>query len=977
MTPGQAVFTLAFPEKFSDEPPDSAPIQAVETLCKAPPSGRWNRGLFLGLRSPSGKVVSRTVRACIQRLENLPDEHAKDRFLGEILDECFVNLSGVRKSFFAEECENLFSQKQEKKIPARHSTSEKAAAELLNAVACYLKKNPLKMEHHRSRLLSHARRILHMEGMGAVAESVVAFQRVLAEEDTRGDNLAAEMIRSRRKRQIYESADSSEPTLLAYLEKDAELGIENVSQELFKTYRTLLFSQTKERAPRAILKAMDNLSSWFESIHPFNRFEERGKLLEDSVRASALVPWEDLSSVAAVRHMEAHLELLPGPDHPEDFIRLLTDRYASPEGEPFLVRGLGLLSKMPMIRFRSGEIRGFMLGAGRLKRSETAWDVFFELMGTMVTGLADFVLTAEALSSRDRRRNRAMKKVLATDAEIRDSLRRMSTDTNFRLSNDPALDGRIREKSWRVLLRSLPPDRKALFREGLLTDRFFHATLEEAGTARQREIWETLDRHRDDLFGDTVPENERRERTLAVMAFFKRVRVSGAVVGRGRTPGFLVGLAMDDLDPDVKALAGEVLVNTGYDHELVREREKRRLLELRDRLTESNEIVRQYEDEVASVTEALLKAQSERLDHSLNVQELMQKRDILATRGWIATSELHTQLEELRIKLEKELSEAKEHSAKIDDLRGRMSKKIEECKGVNDIVTILDGERERHEKERLRLDKEKSKTEKKLAKLREQLADTEAGLEKLRIEHTFRPSFLDNAEDAREAVEKNEKALRAHGQKQATLDIEIGDCLKQTASFERGISAATNAISKLNAEIDGERERIRSLQEGLMEIRVDYETNHSIWQSVRDRIANLSEKIEKLERKFDEKQAEARVDLKKNTSRLAKEQTALQQIAARMQTLSNTLNQVTENRDNQITQSQEIARAIDSGRHRYDTLSEQADQLTAKADAEGFSLQARREQEIVEDQEFGVHYAWGVWRGLRNKMGKSQNTNGK
>lgn len=96
MTPGQAVFALAFPEKFSEgpngDPSDSVQVRAVETLCGAPPLGRWDRGLFLGLRSTSGKVVSRTVRACVQRLENLPDEQAKDRFLGEMLDECFVNL---------------------------------------------------------------------------------------------------------------------------------------------------------------------------------------------------------------------------------------------------------------------------------------------------------------------------------------------------------------------------------------------------------------------------------------------------------------------------------------------------------------------------------------------------------------------------------------------------------------------------------------------------------------------------------------------------------------------------------------------------------------------------------------------------------------------------------------------------------------------------------------------------------------------
>src|SRR6185295_1133475 len=150
---------------------------------------------------------------------------------------------------------------------------------------------------------------------------------------------------------------------------------------------------------------------------------------------------------------------------------------------------------------------------------------------SLITGLADFVLTRGALDRKEERRLRVLRELLVHDQRLRDLLYRLATDSGLALSHDPPTDGAVREGAWRILLRCLPQNRVALQREGLLAHggRFFFATLAEAGQAHRRELWEAVLAHWEALVGAQWPHAERRRRVLAVADFFHQTRDYAAV----------------------------------------------------------------------------------------------------------------------------------------------------------------------------------------------------------------------------------------------------------------------------------------------------------------------------------------------------------------------------------------------------------------------------------------------------------------
>ncbi len=339
-TLGTAVQALAASQM--DAPPGAsakAALAAVAVLRDAPGEEVWNRGLLAGLRSRQPEVTEATVEAVIGRLARLPAKEQQDGLMAAVLDACFLNLSGRPRAVRGAGDEET----------RRADRLERAAARLLEALSRHLRDHDPALEHHRSRILSRARQLKYLAGRGDFADAVVAFQDGLAQGE-RGDDLVAAEIAWRRQLDLYTSPEAAEPTLLAYLGADRRLPLERVSQELFQAYRLLLACQTKERARRAILAAMDNLIRWLDQTPQTAPAREQsfGELMQ---RARIGVPRDQLLP-ALGRQLDAHLELLPGRDHPEDLWCQLVARYDAAAGEDILVRGLELLRRLPLVRLR-------------------------------------------------------------------------------------------------------------------------------------------------------------------------------------------------------------------------------------------------------------------------------------------------------------------------------------------------------------------------------------------------------------------------------------------------------------------------------------------------------------------------------------------------------------------------------------------------------------------------------------------------
>lgn len=949
----------------ADLPPEEEILAAVERLRTAPPLDHWNRGLLGGLRSPRPKVVDATARAAVDRLGRLERAEDQDALVGAILDACFLSLSGRPRRSEREDAGD--------ETP-RADAFEHAAARLVRELGRFLHQRPLTLEHHRSRLLSRARSIAHLAGRGHLAESVVEFQHLLGEGE-RSDQRSAGLLLDARRADLYTSSLSSEPTLLAYLARDRRLPVEAAGQELFAAYRELLVAQNKERSRRALLAAMDNLISWLDQLPQDGA--ARGALLGDVQRARARVPWEELDP-RLCRHLEIHRELV-APDLGEaDLLTLLRRRYDAAEGEDVLIRGLELLRRLPLLRLRSDEICDFVLGHGRRRRSAAVWRAMLELVGALLTGLSDFVLTRETLGRSEQRYNRARRRLLAHDRDFRELLHRLATDDELEISRDAEVADEVRELAWRTLLRCLPENRIELLREGLVErgDHFFYATLEEAAATRQRELWGVVLGRWDELVAEGLPAEERRRRVHALASAFRQTRNFEAVQDGGEEAegedrlGPMIRLALDDPDEEVRRDAEHAVIDAGYQLELQREQERRQILHLRDQLTDTNRRIVELEDEITGLTHDATEAQVTRAEHTFEVQGHLGQRDLLATDGWLTTTEVQVDLEEVRAALQAALAAAAAELELLHALRRRMAREHRAAQEVHGAIRTLVRQQEQLEAEIARQEEQQRRAERRAAE-----AESEQSRLQSRRGSLSPPSAPRNRGDAEQyqrdvAAYRNAQA-RYHSQLRdlenriTALGGEIRSCRAAIQSCRRAIDQARASWERLGRRIREERSRIDAIRQRIGELEREFRTRQATCREIRREIARLQAEVRRIEARFENERSSQRSRLDANTARIGEEQGHLGRLRGELHTLSERLNARGDDLDRQRTRGQRLVQAIDSGRQSYERVAGEADQQSAHADAGGLAQQRATEQERREEQESLALYVEGVERALR------------
>lgn len=939
-------------------------LAALEVLREAPLLDHWNRGLLGGLRSRDPQIVEATVKATVQRLAHCSEPEPQDALITAILDACFLNLSGRPRLRGGDE-EAL-----------RAEAFERAASRLVEELTRLLAGRPLELEHHRARLLARARSIAHLAGRGHLAEAVVRFQLTLAD-GARSDQLAARELYDLRKTDLYTSALASEDALLAYLAEDRRITVEQVSQELFQVYRMLIAGQSKERARRALLQAMANLMYWLDQLpqNPQDRFDLR----EEALRARARVPWGELD-LRLCRHLEAHLELLPGCHHPEDLLVLLEQRYDAAESEDLLIRGLELLRRLPLVRVRSAEICAFILRHGRRGRSAAVWKAFLGLIEALLTGLADFVLTREALGEREQRRNRALRKLLVHDDAFRELLRRLATDSKLEISRDDVVAREVREQAWRILLRSLPQNRLELLEEGLMEHggRLFTATVEEASTSHQRELWGVVLGRWQELVEDGQPVEERRRRIAGLAQAFRATANFEAVQDKGEDPGDasrlgpMIRLALDDPDEEVRRETERAVVETGYALELERERQRRELLRLRAELTHTNQQIIELEAAIALLVRTTTETQVERAEQALAVQAGLQDRDLIVTEGWLATASFQVDLEEVRIELIAALTGAQEQLELLHALRRRMEQEHHTAQAIHTAIASLVHQQEQHKAEIAQLEGQQQRAQ-------NQLAAAESELEARRSERgsLSRPSRPRGtgddeqdrraAEDYQNAVQSYEREVQWLGNRIAALAGEVESCRAAISAAKNGIKQARAVIERLSAQIAEQSARISAIRRRLHALEGEFLARKATCEQIRNQIRLLQGQVQRLESDAQGERQRNRALVANNSAQVGAIQSRLDDLQATLQQLSSRLNHTGAELDRQRTRGQRLIQSIDAGRQNYERVAEQADQRSAEADASGISRQRASEQKILEGQESLVHYVEGLDRALRHQ----------
>jgi len=978
----EAVYVLAMDslrEAADDSERESTALAAVEDLRDAPLELHWSRGLMGGLRSSRRVVVEATVAALLERLGRCREARTRDELMAAILDACFLNLSGrpTRTGVHDEESR-------------RAGAFELAAGQLIQAITRRLGDHPNSLEDHRSRLLSQARRIEHLPGRSFLARAVVDFQDRLAAGEAPSNRVAEDLLRFRQT-DLFTSPQTSEATLLAYLERDRKMALEKVDQERFQVYRMLLGCQTKEQARSAILAAMDNLIHWLDQLPQDGQARE--PLMGDVVnRARAGIPWPELD-LRICRHLEAHLELLPGADHPEDLLRQLREKYDASAGEDILVRGLNLLRRLPLVRLRSRELCEFILSPGRVERSFEVWMAFLDLVASLLTGLADFVLTRDELTRREERRLRALRDFLAYDEALRSLLRRLATDSELALSTDSEVAARIREEAWRRLLRSLPHERLELYREGLLDHghTFFFVTLEEGARAHQRELWPVLNEHWTALLGIELESQERRRRLDAVGRLFRQVRnfagiqdqageraATGDAVRELRDGserlGPMLSLAFDDSDDEVRRLAEEAVIDAGYALELERERQRRELLQLRDSLTTSNQRVIELEETLQELGRQATATQVQRAEHGLEVQSLLQLRDHLVTVGWLDTSELTVDLEEVRTQLQEAIAAGHQALERLHELQRRMYQEHAESQRIHSTIQNLVGQQEQLEAEAARLERQRERAQREQERAERERSGAASELQSRRGNPPARPrSTGDQERDRREQdaysnrLARHQRELARLGNRIERLAGEITTHESQIRHCEAGIERANREWQRVQSEIDKTQSRIAAIRDRIRDLERRFSSQQRECEAIRREIARLRREVDSIEQRMNAVRERNRRDLGQNTVAIEHEQSALEEQYQRLQDLSRQLNSTGDDLDRQLTRSQRLVQDIESGRGNYDRVAEEAVPRSATADAEGTSRQQAHEYQVQAEQEVSVHYVEGMQRALRGR----------
>jgi chromosome segregation ATPase len=473
-----------------------------------------------------------------------------------------------------------------------------------------------------------------------------------------------------------------------------------------------------------------------------------------------------------------------------------------------------------------------------------------------------------------------------------------------------------------------------------------------------------------------LPAEERRRRVHALAGAFRQTRNFEAVQDGGEEAegedrlGPMIRLALDDPDEEVRRDAERAVVDAGYQLELRREQERRQILHLRDQLTDTNRRIVELEDEISGLTRDATEAQVARAEHTFEVQGHLGQRDLLTTDGWLTTTEVQVDLEEVRAALQAALAAAAAELELLHALRRRMAREHRAAREVHGAIRTLVRQQEQLEAEIARQEEQQRRAERRAAQ-----AESEQARQQSRLGSLSPPSPPRNRGDAEQyqrdlAAYRNAEA-RYHSQRHdlenriAALGGEIRSCRAEVRSCRQAIEQARASWERLGRRIREERSRIDAIRRRIGELEREFRTRQATCREIRREIARLQAEVRRIEARFESERSSRRARLDANTARIGEEQGHLGRLRGELHALSERLNARGDDLDRQRTRGQRLVQAIDSGRQSYERVAGEADQQSAHADASGLAQQRATEQERREEQESLALYVEGVERALR------------
>jgi hypothetical protein len=931
-------------------------LDAVVTLEAAPERPEWDAALALGLLVDDGRIVDRTIVACMKRFRGRKDAVAQDLLLELLLTHCFTSLS-------ASPSEASGQRDQRDHV-------ERSAAKLIREITALLCEHPDELEPHRSRLLSHARRIQHIQGAGELSEAVVAFQEAISVRDGRSDHEVAERISRHRKLELYESPETSEATLLAYLSLDRGLRLEHLSSELLGAYRVLIATQSQERAPHAIHDAIGNLGTWLSEI-PYEGRRKLEILREIIGRAAVGVPWEELP-LPVRRHLELHHELLPGPDHPEDLLRVAREKYSSPEGEDIFRDLLRLFRSLPLIRFRIHDLTELLVGLGHRRRSQRSWRELLDFVETLVTGLEEVVPQSEEVDEATARLNRARRELLAHDAELRAMLRRIAIDASFRVSDDPAVEVAVREQAWRILLRSQPPDRFELVRRAIESEpQLLLPTIEESAGAHRRDFWRVVVPRWTTLVGAAA--DDRLRRVGVITEAFRLTSPVELLQRSGDHPAPLVTLALDDNDAEVRTMVEKAIVDAGYGMEIDIVREQRRLEVLRNDLETTRMRAIATQGQIDAARDAFRRADVQRSEQLVAWEGLREQRAAIETDVIIRAAETGIRLEELRVRTAEALQRAEIEEQRLTELAARTAEQVRHATAIARELASLVARQTQVEQRLSDAQRELADATRNLRSAQSAIGGAQAELR--RVQNSV-PSAPSRSSDPEEMARRNaryaaQRAAHEQQMRRASRELEeIQDRIQRYSrtqqSCQNTIQGAQAELAQLAASVSAADERRRSLQSRIADLERETAARRTTWEQLRSEVAALNRQTEAVATEAARAQSRSMAQLAENARASDAARARIEAIEREMREIGTRLTALRSELQRLELLAQRLQHDFDMGLARLDHLSEQSVTASALADRRGATLERQHEFDTTDLQQSLVQYAAGIRRALRH-----------
>jgi len=909
---------------------DRERMEAIDRLVQAPGQDVWTRAILIGAEADEETVREHAGQALRNRLEILKGPREQDIFISCILDYCFLQAD---------------------------METERHRASVFLSIADFLLLHRGRMEHHLARIVSSSRRILFMRQGGEFTQAVVRFMNELSGQRCSASSGVTGRLGRHRKFQAYRTATTHISTLLAYLHADSDMPVTGLTVEHLNVYLELLNIQKKKEARRA---ALANLRRWLEQLpHTREEWVEYGSALHCFRQGS--IDWSQIP-VLLQRHIEAHRALLgpaAGDNQPADLLNLVFREFL--EEPELLVEAFEVLKCLTGLRARVDEICTLLSVEKMLSQPQSVWSSAFRFIASLLTGVDPGEPTREELTEERRRWLLSRKRMIEGDGRLRCLLYDIAFSDRYCFST--------RQEAWRTLLRTVPPERMSHYSGTLSSadDDLFEASVEMAGETRERDTFSLISRSWHALTAGSQNTAGRAERIGRICSALGRL-------GNFEMVSLLIPLALDDSDLQVREIAGSTLRISGYGSELDREMQRRWLEDSAERLNTTGHEIIDIEGSRNSQLQQISDTQIRKAEIVFSAQRSASERELLITGGWISTSSIQMELQEIQAALLRELEIAARQDAELRRLRDELEGQLEMTLRHQGLIRTLVDRQGEAEAERDRLQSELHRLRSENSDERESLREAEDDLREERGRRISR-GRSDDPEERLRLEEEYREALDRQRQTISSLQSDIEHSRGRIRTLERNLDSCNGGITDSEAEIaeldreinsaQGENRRLAGL---LRNLQNNFAAGRAEWAATRMRINELAGEVERVRQRFRSETERRQHELNRNTEAMRQSSESIGSLNAELAGLQRSLTETVNSLNHRRTLAQELVQQIHQGRIHYDELGARAEETSALADGQGISCQHRFIAEHREEENGRIFYAHDLNLVSRNQI---------